>query len=190
MIFFSYQTPHRPIYGVISDIPDKPELPLGGNLKQNLISLGANTFANLLEKSEIKDALISKGSFTIFVPTEAAFGKLISRDPREYNNVLLKDKKLLARILLQHIVPRKIGLHDLRHGDRVLTMAGNRIEISEFGGLKIGDAKIIMSLSDRSVGKGIVHFIGSVIYPFVETTDSIQEESTINNFKPIENKPT
>jgi uncharacterized surface protein with fasciclin (FAS1) repeats len=60
-----------------------------------------------------KDATITKGPFTIFAPTEAAFGKLISRDPREYNSVLLKDKNLLARILLQHVVPGKLGLSDL-----------------------------------------------------------------------------
>ena len=68
-----FQTPHRPIYGIISDIPDRPEVPAGGNLKQSLISLGANTFANLLDKAEIKDALINKGPFTIFAPNEAAF---------------------------------------------------------------------------------------------------------------------
>ena len=94
---------------------------------------------------------------------------------------MLKDKKLLAQILLQHIVPRKLELTDLRHGDRVLTLAGNRIEISEFGGLKVADSKIIMSLSERNVGKGIVHFIGNVIYPLIPVVQNVFEDSQISN---------
>ena len=73
-----FQTPHRPVYGIISDVPDRTEIPSGGSLKQSLIALGANTFANLLEKADIKDGLISRGTFTIFAPTEAAFGKLVN----------------------------------------------------------------------------------------------------------------
>lgn len=131
--------------------------------------------------------MITKGPFTIFAPTEAAFGKLISKDPREYNNVLLKDKNLLSKILLQHIVSRKLGLTDLRHGDRVITLAGNHIEISEFGGLKFSDAKILMSTSDRNVGNvGIVHFVGSVVYPLIPSTESGPE---ISSTKPTDPRP-
>ena len=134
--------------------------------------------------------MITKGPFTIFAPTEAAFGKLISKDPREYNNVMFKDKNLLSKILLQHILPRKLGLTDLRHGDRVLTLAGNRIEISEFGGLKFSDAKILMSTSDRNVGNvgnvGIVHFVGSVVYPLIPSTESGPE---ISSTKPTDPRP-
>jgi hypothetical protein len=58
-----------------------------------------------------------------------------------------------------------------RHGDRLLTLAGNRIEVSEFGGLKVSDAKIVMTTSGRGFGKGVVHFVGSVIYPYIPPTD-------------------
>ena len=98
-----------------------------------------------------------------------------------------QDKNLLSKILLQHIVPRKLGLTDLRHGDRVLTLAGNRIEISEFGGLKFSDAKILMSTSDRNVGNvGIVHFVGSVVYPLIPSTESGPE---ISSTKPTDPRP-
>ncbi len=136
-----------------------------------------------------EQTLFDKQLFYLFTNVSLNLPYQITRDPREYNNVLLKDKKLLAKILLQHIVPRKLALTDLRHGDRVLTLAGNRIEFSEFGGLKVADSKIIMSLSDRNVGKGIVHFIGNVIYPFVPITDSTSEEPQINNERPNQTRP-
>ena len=92
----------------------------------------------------------------------------------------------MSKILLQHIVPRKLALTDLRHGDRVLTLAGNRVEFSEFGGLKVADAKILMSTSDRNVGKGVVHFVSSVIYPLIPGSDSGLDTT---GAKPADNRP-
>lgn len=121
-----------------------------GSFKTLLTAIGA---------ADLEDTLRSEGPFTVFAPTDEAFGKL----PKGTIEALLKDKKKLASILTYHVVPGKVMAADVVKLHEAKTVQGSSVRISSSSAVKINDAKVIKT--DIETANGVIHIIDTVILP-------------------------
>ena len=73
-------------------------------------AVGAEGFSTLVaavKAAGLVDTLKSEGPFTVFAPTDDAFGRL----PEGALDALLKDRERLAATLQLHVVPGRPPLH-------------------------------------------------------------------------------
>lgn len=107
-------------------------------------------------------ALSNDGPFTVFAPTDEAFGAL----PSGTVETLLKpeNKDQLANILKFHVVSGRVGSDALEDGATLDTLAGPRVTFTATEqGFSIEGARIVATDIDAS--NGIVHVIDRVILP-------------------------
>src|SRR5690242_2651146 len=79
--------------------------------------------------SEISGFLNNGNLYTFFVPSDAAFRKL----PDGTINDLLKpeNKSRLVQLLRNHIVAGKLNFKDLQNGDKLKTLDGDELLVTE-----------------------------------------------------------
>ncbi len=107
-------------------------------------------------------ALSNDGPFTVFAPTDEAFGAL----PAGTVETLLKpeNKDTLATILKFHVVSGRVGSDALEDGATLDTLAGPRVTFTATEqGFSIEGARIVAT--DIRASNGIVHVIDRVILP-------------------------
>jgi uncharacterized surface protein with fasciclin (FAS1) repeats len=103
----------------------------------------------------------TKGEYTIFAPTDDAFGKL----PEGVLAKLLlpENKEKLRSLLLYHVVAGKVLSTDLKDGD-VKTMNGEKIKVDVGDdGVEVEDSKPFSA--DVLASNGVMHSVGTVIVP-------------------------
>ena len=122
------------------------------------------TLAAALDAAGLIDTLKSKGSFTVFAPTDAAFANL----PNCTVQALLKpeNKAKLAGILTYHVVSGKVMASSVvtMDGAMVPTVNGASVKVGVKGdGVTINDARVTMT--DIDCSNGVIHFIDKVLTP-------------------------
>lgn len=124
------------------------------------------TLVAALTEGELVPVLEGPGPFTVFAPTDAAFGKL----PQDTITALLKpeNRRILDEILTYHVV----GGRALTAADIIALRPPFRLEmlnrfatnITEQGGkIKIDNATVIQA--DVRATNGIIHAIDTVLFP-------------------------
>ena len=114
-----------------------------------------------LKAANLDLTLGGKDQFTIFAPTDDAFGKL----PKEALAKLLlpENKEKLRMLLLYHVVAGIVLSTDLMDGD-VKTVNGEKLSIDvsadkiEVNGAKVFSADVVAK-------NGVMHSIGEVLIP-------------------------
>lgn len=103
--------------------------------------------------------LETDGPFTVFAPTDDAFGSL-----EEKLDELLADERRLAGILRRHIVPGRYQSADLSDGLQLKTLAETdlTIAVSE-GTVSVSGADVVDA--DLTATNGIVHGIAAILLP-------------------------
>jgi uncharacterized surface protein with fasciclin (FAS1) repeats len=125
----------------------------------------AGSFETLLAAANaagLAEVLGSTGPFTVFAPTDEAFGKL----PAGTVETLLKpeNKAQLVDILKYHVVPGRVYSEKVLDSKAIKTLQGASAAISlRDGSPRIQDAKILKTDIDAS--NGVIHVIDSVILP-------------------------
>lgn len=127
-------------------------------------ALAANNFsilATALGAAGLIETLKSEGPFTVFAPTDAAFAKV----PQQTLDDLLQpeNKKKLAAILTYHVVPGKVSSQEVIAMNSATTLQGQTLNISKQDGVKINEAKVI--ITDVEATNGVIHIIDSVLMP-------------------------
>lgn len=127
-------------------------------------ALAANNFSTLaiaLDAAGLIETLKGEGPFTVFAPTDAAFAKV----PQQTLNDLLQpeNKKKLAAILTYHVVPGKVSSNQVIEMNSATTLQGQELNISKQDGVKINEAKLIVT--DVEATNGVIHIIDSVLMP-------------------------
>ncbi|RMH79822.1 MAG: fasciclin domain-containing protein [Acidobacteria bacterium] len=117
------------------------------------------TLLTALKEAGLEDTLATKCCFTVFAPTDEAFGKV----PKDKLDALLKDKEALRKVLLYHVVEGKVYSKDLKEGQKVKTLQGQEATITLKGGAKINNANI--TKTDIEASNGVIHVIDTVIMP-------------------------
>ncbi|MEO7265280.1 MAG: fasciclin domain-containing protein [Ferruginibacter sp.] len=122
--------------------------------EKNLDILARGVKAAGLE-SELK----KNGPYTIFAPTDMAFGKLTSSTVTE---LLRPENKLkLADILKNHVVEGETHLKDLKDGQKLKTLGGKELFVQVKDG-KIMISGVTVSGQDIPASNGSVLFMNSL----------------------------
>lgn len=128
------------------------------------LATGAGNFSTLLSAIEtagmtalFTDA--SAGPFTVFAPTDAAFGAVDSAALE----ALLADVDGLTAVLEGHVVAGKFDASQVLAADEHTTVAGTTLAVVAGDPPTIGGAAI--SATDLEASNGYVHVIDSVILP-------------------------
>lgn len=114
-----------------------------------------------LQAANLVDVLATPGPFTVFAPTNDAFGKL----PAGTVDVLLKpeNKEKLTEILQHHVTTSAFDLDAFSDGQDVsMVSAGTERITKKDGATYIGGAKVIASVR---AGNGWVHITDAVLVP-------------------------
>ena len=120
------------------------------------------TLAKALQAADLVETLKGKGPYTVFAPTDEAFGKLSA----DTLNDLLKpeNKQKLQRILTYHVVPGRVSSAEVVKLHTVKAVSGDTIDIKASGGTVMVDSARVVK-TDVQASNGIIHVIDSVILP-------------------------
>jgi uncharacterized surface protein with fasciclin (FAS1) repeats len=124
------------------------------------IAVGNENFTTLVaavKAANLVEALQSPGPFTVFAPTDAAFGNL----PPGTVQTLVQNPPQLARILKFHVVAGKFTHADLTHLNSLESLEGSLIPINCQRAFEVKNATVIMP--DIEADNGIIHVIDRVI---------------------------
>ena len=125
-----------------------------------------------IDTCELDATLSGPGPFTLFAPTDAAFGAL----PAGTLTALLNDLPTLTDILLHHVVGDSIMSGMLSNGAVVTTLLGTDLTVTiDASGVYIGDAMV--TVVDLVADNGVVHVIDAVLLPPTSTTISELEQT-------------
>jgi uncharacterized surface protein with fasciclin (FAS1) repeats len=146
------------------------------NIVQNAVnSKDHTTLVAAVKAAGLVDTLQGPGPFTVFAPTNSAFGKL----PKGTVETLVKpeNKQTLTGILTYHVVPGRLSASDLMNqikaggGQATLkTAAGGTLTLRQNGANKI---QVIDSKGGRSTvtisnvfqSNGVIHVVDTVLLP-------------------------
>ena len=139
-----------------------------GEAKMSILDKAADagnysTLVKAVKAAGLKETLSGEGPFTLFAPTDAAFGKL----PADELERLLKpeNKEELKRILTFHVVPGKVMSSDIAgKATDAETVQGQKLAIDATGdAVKVGDA--VVTKADIVAWNGVIHGINAVLAP-------------------------
>ena len=145
------------------------------NIIENAVnSKDHTTLVAAVKAAGLVDTLSGPGPFTVFAPTNAAFGKL----PAGTVDTLVKpeNKATLTTILTYHVVPGRLSSADLKKtaamgmGKNTLkTVQGETLTVTTKGGaVWLTDAKGGMSkvtIANVNQSNGVIHVVDTVLMP-------------------------
>jgi len=132
---------------------------------KNIVELAASvpdlsTLVTALKAGKLVDTLESAGPFTVFAPTNEAFGKL-DKSTLAY---LLDPShiKELDSVLTYHVLPEAVQSKDLKPYQDVKTVQGDLVRIVVAGGsVYVNNAKVVTPNVEAT--NGVVHVIDHVL---------------------------
>src|SRR5271165_4353740 len=120
------------------------------------------TLAAALQAAGLVDTLKGPGPFTVFAPTDEAFGKL----PAGTVEDLLKpeNKQKLISILTYHVVAGKVMANEVVELHEAKTVNGQDLKIMIDGGkVMVDNANVVKT--DIQCSNGVIHVIDAVLLP-------------------------
>jgi transforming growth factor-beta-induced protein len=113
-----------------------------------------------LQAAELAETLSGEGPFTVFAPTDDAFGKL----PEGTLDALLSDIPALTDILLYHVLPGEVFAEEVMTLNSAKTLLEKFVEIRVQGGMVyINEAQVV--ITDIQADNGVIHVIDTVLLP-------------------------
>merc|ERR1712149_167992 len=140
--------------------------------KPNIVELAQSvddlsTLVAAVVAGDLAETLSSPGPFTVFAPTNEAFGAL----PEGTLDSLLKpeNKDQLVDILTFHVLPLQVLSTDLKEYQTVETVEGKSLEVfkSDKGVFVGADVKSLKKVvgADNLASNGVAHIIDGVMLP-------------------------
>jgi uncharacterized surface protein with fasciclin (FAS1) repeats len=120
-----------------------------------------STLVAAVTAGDLATTLQGKGPFTVFAPTNQAFS-----DIQSTVDTLLKpaNKADLQKVLTYHVVPGTYTAADLKDGQELTTVEGQKLTVSVDGDtVKVNDATV--EKADVNASNGVVHVINKVLVP-------------------------
>ena len=145
------------------------------NIVENAVnSKDHTTLVAAVKAAGLVEALQSKGPFTVFAPTNAAFEKLPAGTVETL--VMPENKETLTKILTYHVVPGRISSKDLmawikKNGGKYMakTVQGEELTFWMKGmNLYVKDTKgnsAKITTADVNQSNGVIHVIDTVLMP-------------------------
>lgn len=121
------------------------------------------TLVAAVKAAGLVETLQGSGPFTVFAPTNAAFDNL----PAGTVETLLKpeNKSMLANILTYHVVPGRYTAADLKDGQMLTTVQGEKLMISKKGSAITVNGMAMVETADVISSNGVTFVIDSVLMP-------------------------
>ena len=112
------------------------------------------TLSRGIVASGLDQVLSGTGPYTVFAPSDLAFGKL---EAGTIENLLKPESKVkLTEIMNHHVVSGKISFKDLKDGDKLETVNGNQLHVEITNGkVSIRDAVILGR--EAKISNGVIH---------------------------------
>ena len=126
-----------------------------------------STLVSAVKQAGLVETLSGTGPYTVFAPTNAAFDKL----PNGAVAGLMKpeSKAKLAGVLTYHVIPGRLVAADLKDGQELTTVNGEKLHITiKDGKMMVGngkDAPATIQIADVISSNGVTHVIDGVILP-------------------------
>lgn len=145
------------------------------NIVENAVnSKDHTTLVAAVKAAGLVETLQSKGPFTVFAPTNAAFEKLPAGTVETL--VMPENKETLTKILTYHVVPGRISCKDLmawikKNGGKYMakTVQGEELTFWMKGmNLYVKDTKgnsAKITTADVNQSNGVIHVIDTVLMP-------------------------
>ena len=126
------------------------------------------TLVAAVQAAELVETLKSEGPFTVFAPTDDAFGALPEGTVESL--LLPENKQALIDILLYHVVAGKVMAADVVGLTSATTVLGEDVTVKvDMGSVYINDAKVI--ITDIATSNGVIHVVDAVILPPAEEAE-------------------
>ena len=136
-----------------------------GHTANTIVSIASsndsfNVLTALLKHAGLVSVLNGDTEFTVFAPTDDAFGRL----PAGTIESLFQpeNKALLTTILTYHVVPGSVQSTQLSSGS-VDSVAGIPLDVSVGSGVTINTASVVQA--DIEASNGVIHIIDAVLLP-------------------------
>ena len=125
----------------------------------------AGQFTTLLaavDAAGLTETLLGRGPFTLFAPTDDAFGKLPAGTVQDL--LRPENREKLRTILTYHVIAGRVTAAQARTVTMAETVAGQSLRISSSGDqLRINDA--VVRIADIPASNGLIHVIDRVLLP-------------------------
>lgn len=126
-----------------------------------------STLVSAVKAAGLVETLKGAGPFTVFAPTNAAFDKLPKGAVAGLMDPASKAK--LAGVLTYHVIPGRLVAADLKDGQQLTTVQGEKLSISvKDGKVMVGngkDAPATVQIADVISSNGVTHVIDGVVLP-------------------------
>jgi uncharacterized surface protein with fasciclin (FAS1) repeats len=133
------------------------------NIVENaMLSNDHKTLVAAVTAADLGGALSADGPFTVFAPTDAAFNAV----PKATLDALLTPEKKadLSKILTYHVVSGAYRAADLKDGQELTTLQGQKLKVSiKDGKVMINNA--VVTTADVISKNGVTHVIDAVVMP-------------------------
>jgi uncharacterized surface protein with fasciclin (FAS1) repeats len=132
----------------------------GKDIVQTAQAAGSfGTLLTALKATGLDKELARKGPYTVFAPTDEAFGKL----PAGALDGLLKEPAKLKQVLLLHVVSGRVTAADVSKLSSATTLEGGALAIDTSRGVRVGNASV--TRADVMASNGVIHVIDTVLLP-------------------------
>lgn len=166
-------TEAEPAPAVVPEAPVDEMDPAAANVSEKTIGEIAaetpdlSTLTAALKDVGLDTTLMSEnGRFTVFAPTNAAFGELLTK-LNMTKEQLFADKEMLKAVLSYHVIPeQEVKAADIPYGTDIKTVNGQTFMIDKDN--MITDAsgnKASIAKTDILASNGVVHVIDKVLLP-------------------------
>jgi len=119
------------------------------------------TLKKSVHATGLDQVLSGKGPFTVFAPTDIAFGKL---DKGILDNLLKPENKTkLTDLLNHHVVDGKINFKDLKDGEKLKTVNGKDLLVHVKDGHATVNGSVILN-HDVQATNGVIHSLETVMF--------------------------
>ncbi len=132
-----------------------PNIPEVVKSKKTMTTMNKGVLA-----SDLNKILRGRGPFTVFAPSDRAFGKLLSGT---FEDLLKPENKVqLTSLLSRHIIGHKVNFKNLKDGDKLKTLKGNEVTVNlKNGRICINNATI--QNTDLESSNGVIHSLDTVL---------------------------
>ncbi|MFO0738110.1 MAG: fasciclin domain-containing protein [Labilithrix sp.] len=142
------------------------------------------TLVAAVQKAELEQTLRGTGPFTVFAPTDAAFGKL----PAFIVPKLTSDpyKTELGLILKYHVVSGRIPASAIlgKAAQKIPSAAGGDLEVDGANSKVTINASTEVTQADVDASNGVIHAVDSVLLPSIFNTANDYDDGT-TSFKTL-----
>ncbi len=132
---------------------------------KNIVQIAAgspqfSTLVSLVKSAGLVGALSGRTKLTVFAPTNAAFAKV----PKKTLAALGKNKALLKKVLLYHVVAGRLTASHVLEHHTLKTLEGATVKVRvKKGKAYVNNAQIIKT--NVLASNGVIHVINAVLLP-------------------------